>query len=215
MKETYVFDVDGTLVNSLPHIYKSYCLACKKFKIKEPLLETLRKTYDQSNNFRNTAIAIGVPLQIVDEFNYTVYEFFKREIKRNKPELIPTVYETLLALKSYNIDMKLLSLDYLENTVYKLGENIVKNFFSEIINPYEGKAASLLSLKSKIKGKIVYIGDCVSDGEAALTANVEFIGIATKFSYSHEEKMIEFINTNRCKTKYITNYCHLFSKLVK
>lgn len=211
MRDILVFDVDGTLVNTLPHIYKSYRLACKRFKLKEPSLELLRKNYDQSNNFRNTAKAIGVPLEIADEFNYWVYEFFKKEIRENKPEIIPTVVNVLYALKARDIDMRILSLEMYENTVYKLGEKIVKDIFSEIVIPHEGKPDALKKLKNSSEGNIIYVGDCVSDGEAAGFADVNFIGLATQYSFSEESNMIEYAKKNIEKARVVLSHFHIIS----
>ncbi|MEM4134302.1 MAG: HAD hydrolase-like protein [Candidatus Micrarchaeia archaeon] len=206
-----VFDVDGTLVNTLPHVYKSYCLACQKFKLKEPSLEILRKNYDQSNKFRNTAKAIGVPLDLADEFNYWVYEFFKKEIRKNKPEIIPNVINVLYALKAKDIDLRILSLELYENTIYKLGEKLVNDVFSQIIIPHNGKLEALKQLKNTSNTKIIYVGDCVSDGEAAISADIEFIGLATQYSFSEEKNMIEFAKRNIEKAKVTLSHFHIIS----
>ncbi|MCX8202625.1 MAG: HAD family hydrolase [Candidatus Micrarchaeota archaeon] len=211
MRELMIFDVDGTLVNTLPHIYRSYCLACEKFKVKEPLLDTLRINYDQSNKFRNTALAIGVPSGSVDEFNYWVYEFFKKEIRENKPQLIPSVVNILYALKARGVDMKILSLELYENTVYKLGEKLVNDVFSEILVPHDGKPAALREIRKKYNGKIIYVGDCVSDGEASSYAEVKFIGLATKFSFSHEDKMLEYVKRNIDRARCAISHFHIIS----
>ncbi|MEM3369936.1 MAG: HAD hydrolase-like protein [Candidatus Micrarchaeia archaeon] len=211
MRDTLVFDVDGTLVNTLPHIYKSYCLACQRFKLKEPSLELLRKNYDQSNNFRNTAKAIGVPSELTDEFNYWVYEFFKKEIRKNKPEMIPTVLNVLYALKARGVNMCILSLEMHENTVYKLGEKIVNDIFSEIIMPHKGKPDALKKLNNCSKGNIIYVGDCVSDGEAARFADVNFIGLATEYSFSEENNMIEYVKKNIEKSRVVLSHFHIIS----
>lgn len=210
-KDIIVFDVDGTLVNSLPHIYKSYCKACEKLKLKEPLLEEFRRNYDQSNNFRNTAMAIGVPLELIDEFNLMVYDFFKKEIRESKPELIPTIINVLYALKSRNVDMKILSYELYENTVYKLGERLVTDVFSEIIIPHNGKAAALKKLREQDFGNVIYVGDCVSDGEASLSADVMFFGLATPYSFSHEDKMIEFTKKNIHKARCMLSHFNIIT----
>ncbi|MEM3431057.1 MAG: HAD hydrolase-like protein [Candidatus Micrarchaeia archaeon] len=211
MRNMIVFDVDGTLVNTLPHVYKSYCLACQKFKLKEPSLEMLRKNYDQSNKFRNTAKAIGVPLELADEFNYWVYEFFKKEIRKNKPEIIPNVINVLYALKAKEIDLHILSLELYENTIYKLGERLVNEVFSQIIIPHDGKLEALKQLKNTSNTKIVYVGDCVSDGEAAISADIKFIGLATQYSFSEEKNMIEFVEKNIEKAKVTLSHFHIIS----
>jgi len=203
-KDVLVFDVDGTLVDTLPHIYKSYAKAIGKFKLKPISLKYFRDTYTQADKFRKHLIIIGVPPALIAEFSYTVYEYFKQEIKKNKPNLIPGVRETLMSLKSKGINLKILSLDSHENTCYKIGEDIVK-LFTEILPHNNEKLPVLINLKKQTVGSIFYIGDCVSDGEVAIAAGINFIGLISKYSFSSEQKMREFIISNSHRSFEISN----------
>jgi len=194
-KDVLVFDVDGTLVDTLPHIYRSYTKAAEKLKLNPISLEYLRDTYTQTDKFRKHSSIIGVPEHLIAEFNYLVYEYFKQEIKINRPKLIPGVKEMLTLLKSRGIDLRILSLDSHENTCYKVGEDTIK-LFTEILVHDNEKLPALIRLKNQIAGSVFYIGDCVSDGEVAVAAGVNFIGLASKHSFSSERKMREFILSN-------------------
>jgi phosphoglycolate phosphatase-like HAD superfamily hydrolase len=192
-KTIMVFDVDGTLVNTLPHIYESYTKAAKKLKLKPVSLDFFRDTYTQAERFRRHSQLIGVPEYLIDEFYYTVCKFFEHEIKTNKPKLIPGIFEMLSILKSMGVDLRILSFDSPENTLYKVGEDILA-MFNEIIPLKYDKMKTLADLEGI--GNSFYIGDCVSDGEAAISAGINFIGLVTKYSYSSERKMREFIFSN-------------------
>jgi phosphoglycolate phosphatase-like HAD superfamily hydrolase len=61
-------------------------------------------------------------------------------------------------------------------------------------------------LKQSIRKNIFYIGDCVSDGYAAIEAETDFIGLANDYSYSHPIRMIEFVKLNAEKAKHISNF---------
>jgi phosphoglycolate phosphatase-like HAD superfamily hydrolase len=194
-KDVLVFDVDGTLVDTLPHIYRSYIKAAQKLKLNPISLEYFRDTYTQADKFRKHSSMIGVPEHLITEFNYSVYEYFKQEIKINRPKLIPGVKETLTFLKSNDVDLRILSLDSPENTCYKVGDDMIK-LFTEILPHENEKLPALIRLKNQIAGSVFYIGDCVSDGEVAVAAGVNFIGLTSKYSFSSERKMREFILSN-------------------
>ena len=212
LRDIVIFDVDGTLVDTLPHVFRSTIRAHEKFKLKPPLLEQFRSVYDQSDRFRKCCRSLKIPEHIIDEYNHYVYKFFKEDIRKNKPELIPTAQQMLRILKNKGTDIKILSLEDYEHTVYKFGELFFNEIFSEILSPENGKPDALAQFKKRDPlRRITYVGDCVSDGEAALSANVPFIGLATAYSFSHESKIIEFAKQNIEKAKYALSYFHLIS----
>ncbi len=207
-----IFDVDGTLVDTLPHVYRSIVKAHEKFKLKPPLLDQLRSVYDQSDRFRKCCRSLKIPEHLIEEYNFYVYEFFKKDIRQNRPKLIPTVPQILRIFKNRGIYMKILSLDNYDNTIYKLGEGLFKEIFSEILSPEQGKDLALQKFKSEHEfGKVTYIGDCVSDGEAALSAGIDFIGLATPFSFSSEKNMVEFALANAKLVNYANSHFHMVS----
>ena len=212
LRDVVIFDVDGTLVDTLPHVYRSTIKAHEKFKLKPPLLDHFRSVYDQSDRFRKCCRSLKIPEHIIDEYNFYVYKFFKEDIRKNKPEIIPTAQQMLRILKNKGTDVKILSLENYENTVYKFGALFFNEIFSEILSPENGKPDALVRFKKRDPlRRVIYVGDCVSDGEAAISANVPFIGLATAYSFSHESKIIEFAKRNIEKAKYALSHFHMIS----
>jgi phosphoglycolate phosphatase-like HAD superfamily hydrolase len=194
-KDVLVFDVDGTLVDTLPHIYRSYTKAAEKLKLKHISLEYFRDTYTQAEKFRRHMKILDIPEPLFDDFSFLVSTYFKDEIKINKPKIISGVIEMLSILKSENVDLKILSLDDYENTQYKLGDKIL-SFFSEVLSHDLDKYDVLRNLKDTCSAQIFYVGDCISDGEIAVATQIKFIGLTSKHSFSSERKMREFIRSN-------------------
>ena len=211
-REIAVFDIDGTIVDSLPFAYKGICGACEKFSFKQPLLEEIRMVYDPSDRFRNFYRALGVPEEMLDDFSSTVHKIISKDMRSNKPDLIPTAAQILRIMKNKGIDLKILTLAKHERTIYKLGESLYKEVFTEFIPSEGNKIIALGKVKQCYPhSSVTYVGDAVSDGEAALAAGVRFIGLATPYSYSQESKIIEFARKNIEKARYATSHFHMLS----
>lgn len=172
-----VFDLDGTLIDSVEGIYQSYRFAIKKLKISENKIKSI-------NEFRNY---IGPRFNIMQnimhpeldsESQRRLVSYFRIKYD-NHGFLNYEVYEYIKSYLNYfykkGIDMFILSNKPIESInliIKKEFAGIFKNCWG--FDKKKTKSDVLIELKKNYE-KIIFIGDTQNDAMASKEALVDFI----------------------------------------
>lgn len=199
----YIWDLDGTLVDSYPNMINTIFLALKEF----------------GKNIDKNALSIAVKQQVkiaYDRFASDLpHELFKEKWKSiesqslNTINLFPYALETLELLKSKAAKQYLYTHRDRNSTFYLLEKQNISHFFEEIITaddlfPKKPHPAALVSLLNKHKiphTKAFMIGDRDLDILAAVNAGIKgiYIGKDTFLKAAHSfpslKEFYEFVLT--------------------
>ncbi len=183
-RDTLIFDLDGTLLNTLDDLYISFNYAIKSFGYPERTLEEIKSFV---GNGIKTAIERALPHKIQDEELEKIVCYFKIYYKDH-------MYERT---QPYNGVIELL--EYLKKSGYKIGifsnkydaavQELNNKFFKEYSNAVLGEVsgierkpnpAGLLKLIDQLNSsleKTIYIGDSEVDIKTAQNANIPCISV--------------------------------------
>ncbi|MDX2008114.1 MAG: HAD hydrolase-like protein [Meiothermus sp.] len=173
-----IFDFDGTLADSFPWLLGSFDQVARKFQI-TPLgteqIDTLRG-YSPRELMARMRIPVW-KLPLVAQHVRTLMAQSRDEIK-----LFGGVEHVLEGLAERRIDTALLTSNSLENVRHILTEPNFSRFrYGEFGLSPLGKHAGFRSLlkKSGVKpSEALYVGDTLTDAEAARAAGIVFVGVA-------------------------------------
>ncbi len=84
-----IFDLDGTLTNTIGHNYVTTCQTNTHFKLALPLFDHFKDSYDQRDGFRRHLNGLGVPEPLHREYGKKWNELYIRMIRENPPIVIP------------------------------------------------------------------------------------------------------------------------------
>lgn len=193
-----VFDFDGTLVDSVPSIYKTTNIMARKYCMKPISVEQIKDAI---------GVGLGIFLQKVFKKVLHLYGFdsikkyYIKLYKKNctyKNRTFPGVIHTLKILKKKGIKTVILS-NKLSYFIKKSCKYVgIDKFFEEIIGRGELKKdkpdpypINYISKKYKIsKKKILFVGDSQYDAECASRAGVDFFYL--KYGYGDKNKIKKF-----------------------
>ena len=166
MIKNIIFDLDGTLINSLPLFIKAYDLALKEQGFTFPKKEVA------STCFGKTEAAICQKLNIPDktkQFKKTYFTGLKRHLKEGK--LFNNVLETLNLCVEKQINLAIISFAYrwyVDKMIKRL--NLKKYFnpiisFNDVKNPKPNPEAVILACKklNLQPQHTIVVGDSKSD----------------------------------------------------
>lgn len=179
-----IFDLDGTLINSIVDIHYSLNLALKAHGYQEKDLETTQRNV--GNGFRKL-IMDSLPEvkdeNIIDEVNKTYTKFYS-EHYHDKTYSYDGVYELLKELNKRNIKISVNS-----NKKDEYTKNLMKILFPNIKfvavfgerkevgkKPDPTSALEIIDIMKLNKNEVIYIGDSEIDIRTAKNAELKSIG---------------------------------------
>ena len=197
MKKLLIFDLDGTLLDTLMDLTNSVNFALKQFGYKEKSKEFVRK-----------AIGNGVAILIArciengkDNSNYqNVLNCFRSHYKEHYfDNTIPYdgMKDLLIALKS-----KRFSLAVVSNKIDFIAKSLINHFFPNIFDYVQGDVSELkkkphpdmvnhvLKELHRRRQSVCYIGDTNVDYETAVHAKMDVLLVT--YGYRAKEEMKEY-----------------------
>ena len=194
---TVIFDLDGTLLNTLEDLYLAFNYAIKSFGYPERSLEEIKSFV---GNGIKTAIERALPHKVSDEEFEKIVEKFKQYYIKNmytKTEAYGGINEMLSELKQKGYKLAVVSNKY-DDAVKTLCKNYFKDYIEVAIGEGHGTEKkpsptgvikALKELNSN-KEEAIYIGDSEVDIQTAKNAQIPCISVLWGF------KDKEFLKAN-------------------
>ncbi len=193
--EAVIFDLDGTLLNTLEDLCDSVNYALRTFHMPERDLEEIRHFV---GNGVERLMELAVPAGTEGNLWTEVFETFKEHYKlhcNDKTGLYPGISGLLSDLKKKGIRMAIVS-NKLQESVDTLQEQYFKDYLSVAIGAREGirkkpapdtleEALRLLGISRE---QAVYVGDSEVDIATAGNAGMDCIAVAWGFRSRKEQK---------------------------
>ncbi len=179
-----LFDLDGTLVDSLSVIIDSYRPAFAEHNIPYP-------------GDKQIAALIGVgldviirsfaPIEAVDALSKSYREYYLMQQRSGAVQLFPTIKTDLLALKNAGFILGIVTSKMSRFTREFLQQTKTTELFEIVIGaedvvykkPHPEPLLTAASRVGLAVGDCLYVGDTVHDGEAARSAKMTFVGVLT------------------------------------
>ncbi len=185
MKKLYIFDLDGTLLNTLDDLTNSVNFALKKYFLQP---KTKKETEKNIGNGVRVLIDVSVPSMLPPERKKEIFSVFQKYYAQHyndttKPyEGILSVVKTLKKEGAY--------LAVVSNKPDNLTQKLIKEHFGNAFDvicgltdgmkkkPYPDTVEYVLRVLRIEKEDAVYIGDSEVDIETAQNAGLPFVGVS-------------------------------------
>jgi len=180
--KTLIFDFDGTIADTLPHIIAIANSFVKEYGIKKITKKDLELLKGKT------------PWQIMKEFKIPPYKvpFIVLKVQSllhkemNKVKIFPGIKSTLKALKKKNMSIGILSSNSKKNVMAFLKKNNMNMFdFIHSENNLFGKSKALRNIMRRYKIEredVIYVGDEVRDIKACKKAKIPIISVSWGFN---------------------------------
>ena len=180
--KTLIFDFDGTIADTLPHIIDIANDCVKEYGINKIAKKDLERLKGKT------------PWQIMKEYKIPLYKvpFIVVKVqsllykKMNKVKIFPGIKSILKSLKKKNMPIGILSSNSKKNVMAFLKKNNMNMFdFIHSENNLFGKNKALRNILKRYKIKkehVIYIGDEVRDIEACKKAKIPIISVSWGFN---------------------------------
>lgn len=196
MLKAVIFDLDGTLLNTLDDLADSTNFALRSTGLKERTLDEVRRFV---GNGVYKLIERAVPTSADAETINRVYEIFKSHYidnSSNKTDLYPGIKDLLLKLSDNGVKTAIVS--------NKLNEAVVslRNVYFTMIpiaigetpdvskKPSPDMVFNAIKLLSVEKDEVLYVGDSEVDIETAKNAGVRCISVS--WGFRDERELLQF-----------------------
>ena len=186
--DTVIFDLDGTLLNTLDDLHACFNHAIKTFGYPERSIEEIRSFV---GNGIKKAIERALPYQVKDEELDKIVEYFRVYYKEHMFELTKAyegIIELLRELKEKGYKLAVVS-----NKYDKAVKELVKYYFSEYIDiavgegfgvnkkpSSDGTLKAINELNSNIEN-CIFVGDSDVDIETAKNVGIPCISVLWGF----------------------------------
>ena len=191
MLKAIIFDLDGTLVDSLPYHHESWRIFFKKNNIEENDFDEIYKNYKGGGTLELMTSVFG-DIYTKDELEKMSddKEVIFRDIYRSKIFPINGLRKFLDSLKKNNILLSIGSNAIRKNVLMTIKELGITNYFSSIICGDEvskGKPDPEMYIKTlsnlKVnKNECIIFEDSIEGVTAAKNANIKAIGVTSSQS---------------------------------
>ncbi|MFA5543230.1 MAG: HAD family hydrolase [Bacilli bacterium] len=198
MYKLVIFDLDGTLLNTIEDICDSLNIALKLNNLKEVSIEECKYMVGRGVNYLIEQ-AIGNNTELFD----LVYESYMKNyeiLQKNKTRPYDGIKEILDLLKSKNIKMAVLSnkphVDTLRVVNYYFGDNVFDIIMGKKPEnrpkPYVDGAIELINTLG-IHTDILYVGDTAVDMQTANDSGFTSVAVTWGFRKKSELSMANYI----------------------
>jgi pyrophosphatase PpaX len=190
----YLFDADGTLIDTAELIYQAFRYSCRKFADKEISPDQVKKS-------------IGLPIRTMMELHigpmsderyamiFPEHMAYQRSIRADYLKLFPGVAEGLSALKAQGKRLAVVSSRkeetlklYLQETgIYDLFDAVVPPELTARHKPNPDPALKALSLLNGAAEDSLFIGDAEFDIECGMMAGMDTAFVA--WSHNHPDAL--------------------------
>lgn len=193
--EAVIFDLDGTLLNTLEDLRDSVNYGLLRYGMPERSLEEIRHFV---GNGVQRLIELAVPESISSEMQEKVFEAFKEHYKihcNDKTRLYEGIPELLRELKKREFPMAIVS-NKLQEGVDLLWELYFKEYLQTAIGARDGirkkpapdTVMEALKILGIPKERAVYVGDSEVDIATARNSGMDCITVAWGFRTRKEQK---------------------------
>ena len=213
MKKLVIFDLDGTLLNTIDDIRDSFNKALNDFGLRETTTEEMKYFVGSGvDNLVKRAIK-----KILGEENYDdniikyhsllkeKYQFYYEQYQKNKTRLYDGIFDLILQLKKDNIKVAVLS-NKPDNDV----KNIIKYYFNDLVFDYVqgsnkevGIKPSTLGLDKILKElnvynkkEVLFVGDSDVDVLTAINASIDSAACLWGFRKKEELMQATYLVSN-------------------
>jgi HAD superfamily hydrolase (TIGR01509 family) len=175
-----LFDWDGTLVDTLPLIYRANVVALGEFGIRMDR-RWFRERY--TPDWRSSYRALGIP----EELWGAVAERWAREMRLGRPRALPWARGALRRLRRHGVRLGLVTAStrgVVEPNITRLGlDGLFETaFFSDDVTHSKPHPEALLRALGELglpASNTVYVGDTTVDLEMASAAGAAFVAVGT------------------------------------
>ena len=196
MKNTFIFDLDGTLLNTIIDLADSTNFAIEKNGYKKRTVEEIRRFVGEGvRTLMIRALPSGVDDSVIDQCIKDFKEYYSKNM-RNKTVPYEGIMELLKTLKDNNMKVGVVS-----NKFDRAVKELCKDYFGDLIDIAVGEREGIakkpapdsvfeaLRILDSKKECVLYIGDSDTDMETAKNAGVDSIGVT--WGFRDREVLIE------------------------
>lgn len=212
--QAIIFDLDGTLLNTLEDLMDSVNFALRQFQMPERSLEQIRRSV--GNGVRRL-MELSVPERLQNPEFEEVFQAFQTHYTKHcndKTQLYPGIALLLQRLKAQGVKMAIVSNKYHE-AVQELKEMYFKEYLSVAIGEKEGirkkpapdTVIEALRELEITKEQAVYVGDSDVDLKTAANSGMDCLSVTWGFRTKEEllaagatvmindpEEILKFVN---------------------
>ena len=192
--QAVVFDLDGTLLNTLEDLKDSVNYGLRKYGLEERTLEQIRRSV---GNGVQRLLELSVPEGISQEMFEKVFAAFKEHYAihcNDKTDLYPGIRRLLSELKERGFQMAIVS-NKLQEGVDVLYEQYFKDYITVAIGATDGirkkpapdTVIEVLRVMELSKEQAVYVGDSEVDITTAANTGMDCITVAWGFRTRQEQ----------------------------
>lgn len=215
-KTTLLFDLDGTLFDSIPVILKCFQETFQALRIDYPGDTEIKKHigFDLERIFRNFLSEE----KVADAARAVYREFYLPKQDAGIIPLFPDTIEVLEYFKIRNFTLGIVTSKKREHSLKLFQQNQIDHFFdiivgSEDVENCKPSAEPLLkALKhlNKTVPESIYIGDALVDLQAAQNAQMDFIALTTGTTTAED-----FRKNGQNSFATLKNLCDLYPRFTK
>lgn len=196
MKNTFIFDLDGTLLNTINDLADSTNFALEKNGYKKRTVEEVRSFVGEGvRKLMVRALPNDIDDSVIDQCIKDFKEHYSKNM-RNKTAPYEGIMELLKTLKDNNMKVGVVS-----NKFDKAVKELCKDYFGDLVDIAVGEREGIakkpapdsvfeaLRILDAKKECVLYIGDSDTDMETAKNAGVDSIGVT--WGFRDKELLIE------------------------
>lgn len=196
MKNTFIFDLDGTLLNTINDLADSTNFALEKNGYKKRTVEEVRSFVGEGvRKLMVRALPNDVDDSVIDQCIKDFKEHYSKNM-RNKTAPYEGIMELLKTLKDNDMKVGVVS-----NKFDRAVKELCKDYFGDFVDIAVGEREGIakkpapdsvfeaLRILDAKKEYVLYIGDSDTDMETAKNAGVDSVGVT--WGFRDKELLIE------------------------